>query len=133
MNEVVTGRCFCGDVRFAVMGPETFACFCYCESCQRAAGAPVVAWATYDRNTFRVIEGEICWRESSRGVRRGHCPACGSALTYESERRKGEIDVTINCLDAPGVPTPRAHIWTEDKQDWLRIGDDLPVYRRFAG
>jgi hypothetical protein len=133
MTEAASGRCFCGDVRFSVAGPAKFACFCYCESCQRAAGAPVVAWATYDRSAFRVTDGEISWRESSRGVRRGHCPKCGSALTYESEQRQGEIDVAINCLDDPSAPVPQAHIWTEDKQDWVEIGGNLPVYTRNAG
>lgn len=133
MTETVTGRCFCGDVRFTVTGPEKFACFCYCESCQRAAGAPVVAWATYDRDAFRVTDGEMCWRESSRGVRRGHCPQCGSAMTYENDQRRGEIDIAINCLDDPATPTPQAHIWTGDKQDWVQIGGDLPVYRKGIG
>jgi len=133
MTEVVTGRCFCGDVRFSVSGPEKFACFCYCESCQRAAGAPVVAWATWDRSAFRVTDGEIAWRESSRGVRRGHCRRCGSSLTYENEQREGDIDISINCLDDPAAPAPRAHIWTEDKQEWVEIGGDLPVYTRNAG
>ena len=133
MTEAVTGRCFCGEVRFSVTGPESFACFCYCESCQRAAGAPVVAWATYGRDAFRVTAGEISWRESSRGVRRGHCAKCGSALTYENEQRPREIDIAINCLDSPATPSPRAHIWTEDMQPWFEIGDNLPVYEKSIG
>ena len=52
----VTGGCFCGQVRIEVQGPEKYACFCHCESCQRAAGAPVVAWATYARDTFNSAE-----------------------------------------------------------------------------
>jgi hypothetical protein len=31
------------------------------------------------------------------------------------------------------VPSLRAHIWTEDKQPWLQIGDDLPVYEKNIG
>ncbi len=50
----VSGHCYCGAIEFKVDGPEKFACFCYCESCQRAAGAPVVAWATYKRSSFFV-------------------------------------------------------------------------------
>lgn len=133
MTERLTGRCFCGHVHFAVDGPEKFACFCYCESCQRAAGAPVVMWATYERSTFAITAGDICWRESSPGVTRGHCTVCGSALTYENEKRQGQIDIAVNCLDDPSGPVPRAHIWTEDKQAWFRIGDDLPVYPQNIG
>lgn len=126
----VCGGCFCGNIRFEVSGPETFACFCHCESCQRAAGAPVVAWATYPRNTFRTTQGDVHWHRSSPGVTRGVCSNCGSSISYENEKRPGEIDITLNCLDDPTAPTLRAHIWTQDKQPWLQIGDDLPVYKR---
>jgi hypothetical protein len=90
-------------------------------------------WATYERDTLEITSGDICWRESSPGVTRGHCADCGSALTYENERRPGDIDIAVNCLDDPAAPLPRAHIWTEDKQPWLKIGDNLPVYEKNIG
>jgi hypothetical protein len=126
----ISGHCFCHSIQFEVEGPEKFACFCYCHSCQRAAGAPVVPWATYQKSAFTVTQGAMCWRESSPGVTRGHCSDCGSSITYENETRPGEIDVTVNSLDDPREPTLRAHIWTEDKQPWLQIGDELPVYEK---
>ena len=129
----VTGRCFCGSVRFAVDGPEKYACYCYCASCQRAAGAPVVPWATYREATFSVTAGAMHRYESSPGVTRGICSDCGTSISYENAKRPGEIDLTLNSLDDPTVPVPRAHIWTADKQPWTRICDDLPVYERNAG
>lgn len=133
MTGKVKGGCFCGRVRFEVAGPERFACFCHCESCQRAAGAPVVAWATYARDGFEIVQGNIRWHQSSPGVTRGFCGDCGSSITYENDQRPGEIDITLCCLDEPGKPLPRAHIWTEDQQSWLVIGDSLPVYKRNIG
>jgi hypothetical protein len=130
---MIEGGCFCGHVRYKAQGPEKFACFCHCESCQRAAGAPVVAWATYERDSFKVIHGEMHWHRSSPGVTRGICGNCGTSITYENENRPGEIDITLNSLDEPGQPVIRAHIWTEDKQPWLTIGDALPVYARNIG
>lgn len=32
---ILEGHCFCGAICFQVEGPETFACFCYCDGCQR--------------------------------------------------------------------------------------------------
>jgi len=129
----IRGRCFCGAIRFEVTGPERYACFCYCESCQRAAGAPVVFWATYERASFKVLQGEVRWHHSSPGVTRGLCGECGSAISYEHERRRGDIDISVNCLDDPAAVQPRAHIWTEDKQPWMQIGGDLPVYEKNVG
>lgn len=129
----ISGGCFCGDIRFEAIGPERFACFCYCESCQRAAGAPVVAWATYARDTFVVTQGTMHWHTSSPGVTRGICGNCGSSVTYENEKRPVDIDITLNCLDDPTAPTLKAHIWTEDKQPWFPISGDLPVFKQNAG
>lgn len=133
MTNTIAGQCFCGSIRFKVEGPEKFACYCYCESCQRAAGAPVVAWATYAKKSFEVICGAMHWHQSSPGVTRGICNNCGSSITYENENRPGEIDLTVNTLDDPTAPVLRAHIWTEDKQPSMQIGDDLPVYEKSIG
>ena len=129
----VSGGCFCEKVRFAVAGPEKFACFCHCQSCQRAAGAPIVAWATYDRDRFAITRGAMRWHASSPGVTRGHCSDCGTTISYENDKRPGEIDLTLNSLDNPNGPVLRAHIWTEDRQPWLQISDRLPVYKRIIG
>ena len=133
MAEILAGGCFCGAVRFEIEGPEQFACFCHCHSCQHAAGAPVVAWATYARETFRVTRGEMHTYSSSPGVTRGICAACGTSISYEHVDRPGEIDLTLNSLDEPSAPVLKAHIWTEDKAPWLAIGDDLPVYEKTIG
>jgi hypothetical protein len=133
MTDKVTGQCFCGAVRFEAEAPEKFACYCYCESCQRAAGAPVVAWATYAKDSFSITKGEMHWHTSSPGVTRGICSTCGSSITYENEKRPGEVDLTVNTLDDPTLPVLRAHIWTEDKQPWMQISDDLPVFEKNIG
>lgn len=130
---LIVGGCFCGAIRFQVKGPEKFACFCHCHSCQHAAGAPVVAWATFGRDSFEITQGQMHWHASSPGVRRGLCNHCGTAISYENDQRPGEIDLTLNSLDDPCGPVLRAHIWTEDRQPWLQIDDHLPVYERNIG
>jgi hypothetical protein len=129
-SESITGGCFCGETRFVIADRASYACFCHCESCQRAAGAPVVAWATFGKEHFRVSAGRIHFRESSPGVTRGHCATCGTGISYANEKRHGEIDISLNAFDDPSAIAPRAHIWTEDKQPWLVINDDLPRYEK---
>ena len=133
MIDRLTGGCFCGAVRFEIQGPERFACFCHCHSCQHAVGAPVVSWATYLRESFHVTAGELRTYSSSPGVTRGICATCGTSISYEHTDRPGEIDLTLNSLDDPSAPVLKAHIWTEDKASWFQIGDDLPVYERKIG
>lgn len=133
MNDIHTGGCFCGQLRFRVAGPELYACFCHCHSCQKAAGAACVPWATFDRNTFVVVSGELCLYQSSPEVTRGHCSRCGTTLSYEHQRRRGQIDITITSFDDPSVFVPRSHIWVEDKAPWMTIADGLPQFSKTAG
>jgi len=124
-----TGRCFCGQVRFELAGEPAFACHCHCESCRRAAGAPFVTWVSFDREAFALTAGTIAEYRSSPGVRRGHCAACGTTITYSWERRPEEIDIAVASLDDATGIEPEAHIWVQDKVPWLVINDDLPRYK----
>ena len=83
MNDsTYSGRCFCGQVRFELFAAPAFACHCHCESCRHAAGAPFVTWVSFDREAFALTSGTIAEYRSSPGVRRGHCAACGTTITY---------------------------------------------------
>jgi len=126
----MTGRCYCGAIEYSVEGPERYACFCHCRSCQQLSGAACVPWATFDRDSFAVTKGSPAVVHSSPGVSRGFCRDCGSSLTYEIERRAGDIDIIATSLDDPAAVRPRSHVWVEDKQPWVTIGDDLPRYER---
>lgn len=127
---IFEGGCFCGDIRFTLSGPIKFCCFCHCESCRRAAGGAFVPWATFDKAGLTIRSGAMTLYSSSPGVIRGHCPRCGTSLTYEHEDRVGEIDLTPTSFDRPSLFSPVAHIWVEDRLPWISIDDDLPQYAK---
>ncbi|HEX5787661.1 MAG TPA: GFA family protein [Woeseiaceae bacterium] len=122
------GACLCGKLRYTIAAAPSYACHCHCRSCQRAAGAPFVTWATFPAAAFAVTGGALAEFHSSRGVTRGHCAGCGTTLTYEHVGRPGEIDVTVASLAEPARITPRSHIWVDDKLPWLVLNDDLPQF-----
>ncbi len=115
---------------YAFDAEPLYACHCHCQSCQQAAGAPFVTWATFPAADFRIGEGVIAEYHSSPGVTRGFCAQCGTSLTYAHRDRPGEIDITVVSLAEPERISPRSHIWVEDKAPWLVIDDDLPQYPR---
>jgi len=122
------GQCFCGHVQFTLSAEPRYACHCHCESCQRASGAAFVTWATFPIESFTITKGSLVEHRSSAGVRRGHCAECGTTIAYVNAHRPDDIDIAATCLDDPSVIVPRAHIWLEDKQPWLEIGDELPQH-----
>jgi hypothetical protein len=66
---------------------------------------------------------------SSRGVTREFCGACGTELAYSSEQAPGTIDITLGSLDCAGDHPADRHIWTADKLAWLHLDAHLPAYK----
>ena len=128
---IYTGHCFCGEIRYRVTGPAKNLCFCHCESCRRAAGAPFIAWGTFDRYKFTLLDGQLTQHRSSPQVTRGFCNTCGTSLTYYHDARDEDIDVTLVTLDDSSSLTPEYHIWLADKLPWIKIQDGLPQYARY--
>ena len=127
---MVEGGCLCGAVRYRVEGPPLHADFCHCRMCQRAAGAPVVAWGTWPAGRFAWTRGEPKTFASSAKGERSFCPGCGTPLTFVDPGDPTYVDVTLASLEDPATFPPEEHIWTTSRVPWLEIGDGLP---RHAG
>lgn len=125
------GGCLCGAVRYRLRGAPDWSSHCHCRSCQRATGAAFATWAGAKESRFEVTRGRLAVCASSPGVSRGFCDRCGSSLTYVGEGWPGQIGVLAATLDDPGIVTPTAHVYLEDKLRWVRIDDDLTRHQRF--
>jgi hypothetical protein len=122
------GGCLCGAVRYRAVGEPSSATLCHCNSCRRAAGAPVVAWVTFPKSGFRFAAGGPMAYQSSPGVTRTFCGTCGTPLTYAHAHLPAGIDVTTCSLDDPEAIVPTDHIWTSDKLSWVQVNDHLPRF-----
>src|ERR1051325_8973311 len=98
---MLQGRCLCGAIRFSVEGPPKWTAWCHCQSCRRHTGAPVSAFAGFEREKVSFTKGEPARFSSSPGVQRGFCAACGSTLTYEGERWPTELHLHVGAFDDP--------------------------------
>jgi len=132
-ESLLTGRCFCGAVRYRCAAPLHPATLCHCESCRRVAGAHVVAWLTIPAASLVYPAAQPVEFRSSSKVVRSFCSRCGTPLTYRHAERAGEIDVTLATLDRPAEIVPVDHIWMEDALAWDRPGDGLRQYPKTRG
>jgi hypothetical protein len=126
-----TGRCLCGDVRFAAKGTPALTEFCHCGTCRRATGAPLAAFAGFPVGRFRVTQGEPARFASSPEVIRTFCGRCGTSLTIFSERFPDDIYVAVAAFDDPETLAPEVHIWTSERLSWLETADVLPRHASF--
>src|SRR5262245_36008069 len=53
----ITGGCLCGAIRYETDVAPIDTGYCHCRMCQRASGAPVLAWASFPIDAFRYTAG----------------------------------------------------------------------------
>ncbi|MEM7378836.1 MAG: GFA family protein, partial [Pseudomonadota bacterium] len=125
------GGCLCGAVRYRVASAPKWTALCHCESCRRAASAPVVAWMGFEVEQVS-WQGERQFYKSSEIALRSFCPSCGSPMSFESTRWPGEVHLYGASLDAPDTFVPQLHCHRGEHLAWLRIDDTLPSFEATA-
>jgi hypothetical protein len=123
-QDKITGRCLCGAVRYETATPPAWTALCHCESCRRAASAPIVAWMGFAVEDVR-WQGERAFYKSSKIATRGFCPKCGTQMSFESTRWPGELHLYGTSRDDPENYVPDLHCHHDEALDWLQISDTL--------
>lgn len=117
----ITGRCYCGKIRFIADSEPLAQANCHCGNCRRAIGAQAVAWITVRRSDFRFEQGEPKRYRTETGADRLFCDSCGTSLTYENDDRPGEIDIITATLDRPEDFPPNKDVFPEEKLPWVPL------------
>jgi hypothetical protein len=126
MEKIFTGGCLCGRIRYRITAAPVEALYCHCRMCQRAQGAPVVAWLTVPLDSFAVTAGNPVAYASSVKALRHFCGGCGTPLTWRAADNPRLVDIGIATLDNPEAVEPTLHLWTESQVPWFEIADHLP-------
>ena len=125
---MLSGRCFCGAVRYVVADQFAYAANCHCSNCRRTTGSAFKPFAGIERDKLAITQGAdrllIFGDETGNDT---HCRACGSLL-YSVVRDGAFVHVAMGSLvDDPGI-RPTKHIFVGSKAAWFTITDDLPQY-----
>ena len=115
----IAGGCYCGQVRFRAAGDPIYQANCHCANCRRAIGAQAVAWVTVRRSDFEFEKGNPRRYQTDTGAWRTFCDLCGTSLTYETDMRPDEIDITTGSLDRPEDFPPTKDVFPEEKLLWV--------------
>jgi hypothetical protein len=120
MKTVLTGSCYCGDIRYRIEGKISKAAACRCDTCSRTIDEHV-DWLTVPSDSIALVSG-VPARKTNGPVTRTFCGRCGTRLTYRDDDR-GETDVTASSLD--GV-TARPHRQAERESKPGRMSCHIP-------
>lgn len=129
MSVALVGGCLCGAVRYRLDdAPASIvdAGYCHCRLCQRASGAPVVAWLTLPIAKLAYTRGTPIVFASSAHSQREFCATCGTPIAFRRIQSPQTVDVTLASLDDPSSVSPHYHIWRQSRLPWFETADALP-------
>ena len=121
-------ECFCGGTKIEISGSPDSVSYCHCNSCRKATGAPVTAYASFKNSSLSFRSGELNFYESSPGTKWGSCSVCHSPVTYQSRKYPEETHFHLMTIGAYGDLPPGSHVHFEEKVRWMDIADDHPKY-----
>ena len=125
---MLTGKCQCGAVHYAVADEFIYAANCHCSGCRAATGSAFKAFAGIEREKLEITKSQdevlVVGEKDANDTR---CRLCGSLLF--SVVRDGQfVHVAMGSLvDAPSI-SPTEHIFVGSKAPWFEITDDLPQF-----
>ncbi|MDK1489029.1 GFA family protein [Sinorhizobium sp. 7-81] len=122
-DEIHTGGCQCGAIRFRVEGTLGDASVCHCRMCQKASGNFYLPLVSVRGATITWTRGERRRFQSSNAVWRGFCGDCGTPLTYEAP---DGMALAIAAFDKPQGIMPTVQWGIEAKLPYVDHVPDLP-------
>ncbi|RAZ86972.1 aldehyde-activating protein [Mesorhizobium hawassense] len=117
-----TASCACGQLKATCDGEPQLVAQCHCLDCQRRTGSNYGIAAFFPREAVKVEGDAKTFRRSSHS---GHavtfhfCPACGSSVFWEPERKPDAIAVAVGCFGDPDFPAPARVAWEERRHGWV--------------
>ena len=122
------GFCLCRKTSWEFDGAATWACYCHCDDCRRNCSAPVVAWLGVPLAKFRWTGAAPKTLQSSPGVYRHFCDACGAPMGFEADHYPGGMHLYAASLQDPTDFKPTFHVNWQSKLPWLEMNDDLDKF-----
>ena len=133
MDDVHTGGCACGRIRYEMRRPPR-ACFnCHCRACQRYTGSAFIAVALVPIQGFVLTQGEpvfyVSKGDNGHEISRGFCGHCGSPVFTRLARLPDHVGVPAASLDDPSWFRPTMDLFTAFAQPWDHMNPEL---RKFS-
>jgi hypothetical protein len=131
MLETFEGKCQCGKVHYRVQGVAATLLVCHCLECQRQSASAFGMALWVNQAKLQLLSGEL--NQWSRTTPSGQqmlcrfCHTCGTRLFHQIKGSK-QISIKPGTLNQPRQLQPVAHIWTNSKQDWVSIPENLLQY-----
>jgi len=126
----ITGECFCGGVKYSIVGTVRDARCCHCSRCRKAFSSQASAYAEVDPDDFKWMQGQelLSTYMSNGGFGLQFCSICGSTLCGLFEDKVHGI--TLGCLNDDPQIEIGMHIYVGSKATWEILPTNVPLYEK---
>ncbi len=133
-ESVYEGGCSCRKLRYRMNTSPLIVHACHCRQCQRVTGSAFVMNALVEKNQVEILCGDIAqFRFPETYHTAFFCPECATYVW--SEYKSGRFDdcwfIRVGTLDEPDRLPPGVHIYTESKQPWVILPEEVPSFKQF--
>lgn len=133
-EDLLTGGCNCGAIRYTVSGPPLAVIACHCTRCRRQSGAAFSVNLIVRASTVAIEGSPDAWEDtdtqSGAPLAREHCGHCGSPIRSVPSAAPKLVALKAGSLDSPEPFAPMMHIWTRSKLPWVDIPEGLPSFEQ---
>jgi len=109
MDQVITGRCYCGTTTLQSPEAPQAVAYCHCDDCRRVTGAPVAAFAAFNETAVSLKPNEGKSISVNSGVTRTFCESCGTPLTGRYDYLPNVVYIPLGIVDQANEFPPELH------------------------
>lgn len=135
MSETFEGRCSCGALTYRMMSRPLITHCCHCRYCQRETGTAFAINALIEADRVEVLTGETVEAtipsESGKGLIMVRCSKCQVPVWTHYMNDRFVCWIRVGTLLEPDLISPDVHIFTDSKQPWVTLPEDVPQFNEF--
>lgn len=125
---MITGECFCGEIRYRIHGSLKDGRSCHCSRCRKAFSAQASAYALVNPDEFEWTAGQslLSTYTGQHGFGLQFCRQCGSTLCgiFNNEIH----GITLGCVNGDPEIEIDMHIHVASKANWEVIPEGVVQY-----
>ncbi len=130
-EQVHTGGCLCGALRYEAIGEPMMAGLCFCADCRKASGSGFIPFMGFAASKIRFSGATV--QHSTKAFRGGQavrnfCPSCGGLVFGGIIGTDTSHTVYAGSLDDPSAFKPRMAIFGRDRPAWVAVPEGLTVF-----
>jgi hypothetical protein len=124
-NDVKTGGCLCGDIRYEATGDPAQTMICHCKVCQKTSGSALSTIALYPKAQVEIKSGSLQGysydSDSGNTLEINFCPKCGSPVLLNMSMAPDLVSIKVGTFDDTSWFNPAVNIWTDSRQPWFKL------------